>query len=99
MFGNILYFIIVLLVYATYQPSETADFSAGEAVTALILMTVLFTVLVKAVFARLEKQIATEGSGGQDQRLESIIARQSILAIMLFGIDYTGWNCPGLPAS
>ena len=43
MFGNFLYFIIVLLIYLTYQPSEETYFSGLESLT-------LFMGLIAAFF-------------------------------------------------
>jgi hypothetical protein len=36
MFGNFLYFIIVLLIYLTYQPSEETNFSGFETIALFI---------------------------------------------------------------
>jgi hypothetical protein len=36
MFGNFLYFIVVLLIYLTYQPSEETNFSGFETITLFI---------------------------------------------------------------
>ena len=48
MFGNFIYFILVLLIYSTYQPSEETNFDGPE--TALLLVS---TAILFAVFARL----------------------------------------------
>jgi hypothetical protein len=58
MFGNFLYFIIVLLIYLTYQPSEETNFSGFETITLFIGLTVFFFYFTAFLFRRLEKRIA-----------------------------------------
>jgi hypothetical protein len=53
MFGNFLYFIIVLLIYLTYQPSEETNFSGFEAFSLFIGLTVVFFYFTSFLFRRI----------------------------------------------
>jgi hypothetical protein len=55
MFGNFIYFIIVLLIYSTYQPSEDTNFTALETLFLFILLTIIFAVITWLQFQRIEK--------------------------------------------
>ena len=54
MFGNFLYFIVVLLIYNTYQPPESPLVPVAEAVGAAAGLAVLFACYTRLAFRRLE---------------------------------------------
>jgi len=90
MFGNFLYFIIVLLIYLTYQPAEETNFSGLETFTLFIGLIVAFFYFTLFLFRRLEKRIAIGDFSRPDHRFHAILTRQSIMAILLFAIDIYG---------
>ena len=90
MFGNFLYFIIVLLIYLTYQPAEETNFSGLETFMLFIGLIVVFFYFTLFLFRRLEKRIAIGDFSRLDHRFHAILTRQSILAILLFAIDIYG---------
>ena len=90
MFGNFLYFIIVLLIYLTYQPSEETNFNGIESLTLFIGLIVFFFYFTLFLFRRLEKRIATSEFSRLDHQFHSILMRQSIMAILIFAIDIYG---------
>lgn len=92
MFGNFLYFIIVLLIYLTYQPSEETNFSGFETITLFIGLIVFFFYFTAFLFRRLEKRIANGDFPQLDSLFHSILMRQSIMAILVFAIDIYGLN-------
>ena len=92
MFGNFLYFIIVLLIYLTYQPSEDTNFSGFETIALFIGLIVFFFYLTAFLFRRLEKRIAGRNFSQLDSLFHSILMRQSIMAIMVFAIGIYGLN-------
>jgi Zn-dependent protease with chaperone function len=92
MFGNFLYFIIVLLIYLTYQPSEETNFSGFETITLFIGLIVFFFYFTAFLFRRLEKRIANGDFPQLDSLFHSILMRQSIMAILIFAIDIYGLN-------
>ena len=42
MFGNFIYFILVLLIYLTYQPSEETNFTASESLMLFLGLVFIF---------------------------------------------------------
>ncbi len=92
MFGNFLYFIIVLLIYLTYQPSEETNFSGFKTIALFIGLIVFFFYFTAFLFRRLEKRIANGDFSQLDSLFHSILMRQSIMAILIFAIDIYGLN-------
>ncbi|MBW1748653.1 MAG: M48 family metalloprotease [Deltaproteobacteria bacterium] len=92
MFGNFIYFILVLLIYSTYQPSEETNFTAPETLFLFVILIVIFTLFTWIQFHRIEKRILKERSFHLDNKFSATLTRQSILAIVLFSIDIYGLN-------
>ncbi len=92
MFGNFLYFIIVLLIYLTYQPSEETNFSGLETFILFIGFILFFFYFTAFQFRRLEKRIANGDFAKLDSQFHAILMRQSIMAILIFAIDIYGLN-------
>ena len=92
MFGNFIHFIIVLLIYATYQPVEKTHFPLVESILLFFGLSILFAAQTWISFRRLEKQIPLYRQHLLDHRFNSILLRQSILAIGLFTVNIYGLN-------
>ncbi len=92
MFGNFLYFIIVLLIYLTYQPAEETNFSGFETFTLFIGLIAFFFYFTAFLFRRLEKRISNGEFAQLDSQFHTIVMRQSIMAILIFAIDIYGLN-------
>ena len=92
MFGNFIYFIIVLLIYSTYQPSEETNFTALETLFLFILLTIIFAVITWLQFQRIEKQVSKESFAKLDHKFHAALTRQSVMAIVLFSLDIYGLN-------
>jgi Zn-dependent protease with chaperone function len=92
MFGNFLYFIIVLLIYLTYQPSEKTYFSGLESLTLFIGLIAAFFYLTLFLFRRVEKRVGIGDFTRLDHQFHAILTRQSIMAIFIFAIDIYGLN-------
>ena len=92
MFGNFLYFIVVLLIYLTYQPSEETYFSGAESLVLFIGLIAFFFYFTLFLFRRIEKRIATGDFARLDNQFHAILTRQSIMAILIFAIDIYGLN-------
>ena len=60
MFSNFIYFIIVLLIYSTYQPAADTNFTALETLFLFFSLIVIFTWITWVQFQRIVKQISTE---------------------------------------
>ena len=92
MFANFFYFIIALLVYSTYQPSDTTNFTAFQSLFLFLFLLVIFTAYTWRQFQRLNRTMATHGYAEGDSRFTSLLTRQSILAILIFAADIYGLN-------
>ncbi len=92
MFDNFIYFIIVLLIYTTYQPAENPGFKAPESIFIFILLALFFTWLTKMQFKRIEKSMEKGDFSLLDHRFGKVISRQSVMAIALFALDIYGLN-------
>ena len=90
MFGNFIYFILVLLIYSTYQPSEETNFTGPETLFLFVGLIVIFTLFTWIQFRRIEKRIFKERLFHLDNKFTATLTRQSILAIVLFSIDIYG---------
>jgi len=92
MFGNFIYFIVVLLIYLTYQPSEETNFSAFESWALFVVLIFVFSAFSRFQFKRIENRIA----GGRylqiDHQFNNTLLQQSVLAILLFAVDIYGLN-------
>ena len=98
MFSNFIYFIVVLLIYTTHQPPEKAAFAFTETVFLFIGFFGIFIFLTRLQFQKLEKQISTESFTKLDHKFNTIVTRQSIMAIVLFAIDIYGLNLSSFTA-
>ncbi len=92
MFSNFIYYIVVLLIYTTYQPSEDTNFSAPETLFLFMSLILIFAAFTWIQFQRIEKQILKQSPSHLDHKFRSTVTRQSILAILLFSIDIYGLN-------
>ncbi|MGB5993651.1 MAG: M48 family metallopeptidase, partial [Desulfobacterales bacterium] len=92
MFSNFIYFIVVLLIYSTYQPSENTNFTAPETLFLFVCLIVIFAAITWIQFRRVEKQILKQHPFHHDHKFRSTLTRQCILAILLFSIDIYGLN-------
>ncbi len=92
MFGNFIYFIVALLIYSTYQPSEQTNFSTPDTLIIFLSLIVLFFIFSRRQFARIANMSATHSHDILDQRFSSALTRQSILSIALFAVDIYALN-------
>lgn len=95
MFGNFLYFIVALLIYATYQPPARPQLPLSEALGFFIALSALFAILTRIVFKKLEDRLSGSDPGEIDRAFESLLTRQTILAIGLFAVDIYGLELGG----
>ena len=92
MFGNFIYFIIVLLIYSTYQPSEDTNFTSIETFILFIGLIVAFAGITWIQFYRIEKRLLQGRFAQLSHKFSSTLTRQSIMAIVLFSINIYGLN-------
>ncbi len=87
MFGNFLYYIVVLLVYAAYQPSADPFFSAGETFGLTLTLVLVFTGITRYRFHRTEARSVRIGPEHLDSRLSSVQLQLSVLAVVFLGLQ------------
>ena len=92
MFTNFIYFIIVVLIYTTYQTSGETNFAPVDTLLIFLLLIILFSISTWAPFSRLKKPASRENLALLDHKFNTILTRQSILAIGLFAIDIYALN-------
>ena len=92
MFANFIYFIVVLLIYSTYQPAADTNFTAFETAVLFFSLIVIFTWMTRVQFQRIVKRFTTESFAKLDHKFHATLTRQSILAIVLFSLDIYGLN-------
>ncbi len=94
MFANFIYFIVVLLIYSTYHPSEDPHFTAIETLIFFVTLIAVFTWMTRVQFRNIKKRMSEESPYQLDHKLSAIITRQSVMAIVLFSINIYGLNLP-----
>ncbi len=90
MFTNFIYFIIVLLIYTTYQPPDEPNLAPLETSILFLGLIIVFAYFTRMLFNRLEKRIPKDNILGVDHKINAIITRQSVMAIVLFAVDIYG---------
>ena len=92
MFANFIYFIVVLLIFSTYQPSRETYFSLTEAVVLFSSFLFIFTSYVWISFHRLEQRIPRGDHARLDHQYGALQTRLSILAVILLTVDIYALN-------
>ena len=99
MFGNFIYFIVVLLIYSTYHPSEETHFTAIETFIFFSALIAVFAWMTRVQFRSIERRVSKENPLQLDHKLSATITRQSVMAIVLFSINIYGLNLPSFLAN
>jgi len=94
MFGNFIYFIIVLLIHETYQLFKPLFEDTNFSPFLFLFFILIFAFITWLQFHRLEKRISTESHFRLDHKISATTTRQSIMAIMLFAVDIYILNLP-----
>jgi Zn-dependent protease with chaperone function len=87
MFGYFIYYIIALLIYATYQPVDAPLMAPFTVFLLFIALTAAFTLLTRVVFSRIESQIGKTSSQSLDHRFQGALTQQSIIAVAVYAIN------------
>jgi len=99
MFANFFYFIIALLIYSTYQPSDTPNFSFAQSLQLLLILSSAYTAITWVSFRRLLQRIKRGGIIKAESRFSSLLTRHAILAIFIFAINVYGLSLPSFIAA
>lgn len=87
MFNNIIYFIIVLLVFNISFPENSQDRSLSYSLGMLFLCWLVFSCYCRVGFGRLLRRNKEGGNGRLTSEYHGMVLRLSILAIFMFGLD------------
>ena len=96
MFANIIYIIVALLIYNTYQPSQTPRLAPLETVVSCFALLVVFAYLSHRQFKRIENAPFSVSAARRDHAFSSTLTRQSVLALMVYAVDIHLLDLPGL---
>ncbi len=87
MYGNFIYFILVLLIYTTYYPPEKPYLGALQTLILFLMLLAVFVGNTQARFRTLSKKIDLEGPTGQHGQFDRLFTQQAIMAIVMFSIN------------
>src|SRR3990172_12076686 len=94
MFGNFIYFILVLLIYLTYPASEETNFTGSVSLLLCLLLSLAFAGFTRLSFKRIENQMGRLGFARSDTLFHSTQLRCSVLAVVVFALDVYGLSLP-----
>lgn len=87
MFGNFIYFIVVLLIFTTYYPPEKSYLGPFETLIVFLMLVAMYVASTRAAFRALARKIYLNGPSGLHGRFDRIFHRQAIMAILIIAID------------
>ncbi len=94
MYGNFIYFILVLLIYLTYQPPEDPTPGGLESLLLFAGLSAAFAWFTRRQFGRIERRAEQVDVAQLDARFHALQLRSSILAVALFALNIYGLNLP-----
>jgi Zn-dependent protease with chaperone function len=94
MFTHFFFFIVALLVYATYQPTADPKLSLAEALMLGFFLVCSFAIFNGAVFRRFRTGSEQIGYAQADHRFQRLLTRQCIIAMIIFAVDVYSLNLP-----
>jgi len=87
MYGNFIYFIVVLLIYTTYYPPESPYLGPVETLGIFLLGVGILAISTRAAFHALSRKIAIKGTLGLHGVFDRLFIQQTVLAIIIFAIN------------
>ena len=87
MYGNFIYFILVLLIYTTYHPPESPYLRPFETMAFFLLGVGVLAITTRVAFYALSKKIALRGTSGLHGEFDRLFKRQAMLAIGVFAVN------------
>ncbi len=96
MFTYFIYYIIVLLLYSTYQVPDSSYLNARDTFALFLIFSILFIFWVRFQFIKIEKRLIGGDLFASEQFFTQVSDRLSVLAILLFTIDLYGLDLPRL---
>ncbi|SPD72951.1 Tetratricopeptide repeat protein [uncultured Desulfobacterium sp.] len=87
MFNNIIYFLIVILIFSINQPDKTSKDSLAFFITMSLLLWGSFVLYCRMGFAAIVRGFSSVNTGNISAQYHLLISRLSILAIAMFALD------------
>jgi Zn-dependent protease with chaperone function len=96
MFGNFIFFIIALIIYATYQPVATPRFALGTTLVLFSLLLAIYTISIRKYFERITANIrAGAPADKMTHRFDVGLKKFAVWALIVFAFELYGLNLPG----
>ncbi len=96
MFANFIYFIIVLVIYATYQPAAERITSVLEPVSLFLMLLAAFGGVTWIIFKMMANRVGRRSDTASDMVFHQTLNRLSIMAILAFFVDIYVLNLPSI---
>jgi Zn-dependent protease with chaperone function len=96
MFSNFIYFIVVLLIYSTYQPPEEPYFDIPETIILFLVLSFLFSLFCCLRLKKIKKNIASQRFAQLDHQFNGTVTRLSVMAILFFTFNVYVLNLPSV---
>ena len=94
MYANLIYFIVAIMIYATYQPPADPGLPWWQAGFAALLTVLGFALFSHWSYDRLRALAARKGPHVADNRFAVISTRQAVLAVLLYAFMVHGLGLP-----
>lgn len=94
MYGNFLYFIVALLIYSTYHPSEEPGLGAIEALLLFLVLSGAFALFARSTFRRAASLARQAPEAVADARFQSALIRCSLMAVGIYAVGIYGLSLP-----
>ena len=87
MYANLIYFLLVLLVFTSYEPDPAGRELWWVGLTQSLCTLVFFWMMARTWFGRLRRRAEKSGSGAVGLGFHRLQTRMSIIALILFTLD------------
>jgi Zn-dependent protease with chaperone function len=87
MFGYVIYYIVALLIYSTYQPVNDAHLSDAQTIVFFFVLFLVFTLITILIFKKIESRNEYSTFRKIDHQFQSALTQQSILAVAFYAAD------------
>ncbi|MBW1891244.1 MAG: hypothetical protein JRI93_12145 [Deltaproteobacteria bacterium] len=78
MFANFIYFIVVLLIYATYRPADEPNFAPVQTLLYFIALALGYVALTWIQFRRIENRIERHPVSQNGHTFNALLTRQIV---------------------
>jgi Zn-dependent protease with chaperone function len=99
MFGNFLYFILVLLIIQSYPVSMEPHFRLEETLLLLVVLSAAYAGFVRLAFLRVERLAGALSPGRLERHFQAALLRASVAAVVVFAVAVYGLCLPSFLAA